>query len=157
MNHYNGYTPQEREKKLRASHRLFPEHSHPYHKPPCHLCGDPTSKVEPHSEDYSEPFLWEKPAEYAVCKVCHSRLHKRFKNPSSWTAYKMHIKRGGWGSDLKQPSVARELRKLTEALVQEKGVQPLAMLRDVAEGERWWEQLTVDPASLTGSWARPRK
>ena len=41
MNSYNGYTTEEREKKLRALHRLYPKGSnpHPYYTAPCHLCG----------------------------------------------------------------------------------------------------------------------
>jgi hypothetical protein len=58
MNYYNGYSPKERSKKLAALHCLYPNYSHPYYKPPCHLCGDPTTEVQPHSEDYAEPFLW---------------------------------------------------------------------------------------------------
>ena len=95
---------------------LFPNRSHPYYNGPCHFCGDPDASVEPHSEDYSEPYQWEKPAEYAVCNTCHSRLHKRFKNPSAWAAYKLHAKRGGYGSDLKIPGIAREVRKAALAL-----------------------------------------
>lgn len=30
MQHYNGYTPSEQSKKLRASYKLYPNHSHPY-------------------------------------------------------------------------------------------------------------------------------
>jgi hypothetical protein len=45
MNYYNGYSPKERNKKLAALHRLYPNYSHPYYKPPCHLCGDPTAEV----------------------------------------------------------------------------------------------------------------
>ena len=26
------------------------------------------------AEDYSEPYIWERPAEYALCKMCHGRL-----------------------------------------------------------------------------------
>src|SRR5437016_2312493 len=102
MDFYNGYTPQEREKKLRAMHKVFPGRSHPYYSGPCDMCGDVNAKVAPHTEDYSEPYRWERPAEFALCATCHGRLHKRFKNPLAWEAYKRHVKRGGWGSDLKQ-------------------------------------------------------
>src|SRR4030095_16309054 len=67
MNYYNGYSPKQRNKKLAALHRLYPNYSHPYYKPPCHLCGDATAEVQPHSEDYAEPFLWERPA--VLCRV----------------------------------------------------------------------------------------
>lgn len=155
MKYYNGYTPAERNKKLRISHQLFPNHTHPYYHGPCHLCGDPSAPVEPHSEDYSEPFLWEKPAEYAVCKTCHGRLHKRFDAPFGWAAYKLHVKRGGYGSDLKIARIATELRQAALAL--ERGETPvLAALRATEPEDLWWDSLTTAPASLTASWARPR-
>ena len=104
MNYYNGYSPEERERKLRASHRLWPAwRGHPCSRPPCHLCGDPQAIVQPHSEDYSEPYEWEPPFTYALCRPCHSRIHKRFSDPPSWLAYKLHLRRGGYGSDLKSP------------------------------------------------------
>ena len=116
MNSYNGYTSQERSKKLAALHRRYPNNTHPYYQPPCHLCGDPSAKVQPHSEDYSEPFRWERPAIYAVCSHCHSRLHSRFKAPASWLAYKVHLRRGGFGSDLKTPNISRELTSLLRSI-----------------------------------------
>jgi hypothetical protein len=153
MTSYNGYTAAERNKKLRASYKLFPNHSHPYYQGPCHFCADPVGPVEPHSEDYSEPYLWEKPAEYAVCNTCHSRLHKRFANPSGWEAYKRHVKRGGYGADLKTPKIAREVRHAALA----RGESPeLPPLRPFAVTDLWWDALTTDPASLTAVWARPR-
>ena len=88
MNYYNGYTPKEREKKLREHHKQFPNRSHPYYGGSCQMCGDPHSSVAPHSEDYSEPFLWYEPAEYALCRVCHSRIHRRFRSPFAWEVYK---------------------------------------------------------------------
>ena len=155
MNYYNGYTPGERQKKLRASYKLFPNHSHPYYQGPCHICSDPVGPVEPHSEDYSEPYLWEKPAEYAVCKTCHSRLHKRFKNPMGWQAYKLHLKRGGYGAELKIPKFSREIK--SAALALERGESPkIEPIRPLAGDHLWWDSLTTDPASLTETWARPR-
>jgi hypothetical protein len=157
VNPYNGYSPKKREKKLRASYKVFPNRTHPLYHGPCQLCGDPDAPVEPHTEDYSEPFLWDNPAEYAVCRTCHSRLHKRFSSPHAWLAYKMHIRRGGYGSDLKTEALATQVKKLAEAL--EAGVPfPLPPLpRDkVLTGTEWWEQLSVDPRMLTDPAARPR-
>ncbi len=155
MEYYNGYTPQERNKKLREHYKRFPNHSHPYYAGPCHMCGDPDSAVAPHSEDYSEPFLWYQPAEYALCKTCHSRLHNRFRSPFAWEAYKHHLRRGGYGSDLKLPSVARSVRSLARAL-QAGGTLSLEPLRASPPPDAWWETLTTDPASLTAVWARKR-
>jgi hypothetical protein len=70
--------PRQRNKKLAALHRSYPNYSHPFYQPPCHLCGDPAAKVQPHSEDYAEDFRLERPAMYAVCFHCHRRLHGRF-------------------------------------------------------------------------------
>ena len=158
MDHYNGYTPQERNRKLRASYKIFPNRSHPYYQGACDMCGDPSSPVEPHSEDYSEPFLWERPAEYTLCRTCHGRLHKRFKSAFAWEAYKLHMRRGGYGSDLKASSIAQEVSKLTKSL--QSGIpfllSPLSQLRQLPTPSAWWESLTINPESLTAAWARPR-
>jgi hypothetical protein len=157
MKFYNGYTPQQRNKKLIALHRRWPNHSHPYYQPPCHLCGDPTAKVQPHSEDYAEDFRWEHPAMYAVCFHCHRRLHSRFDAPASWLAYKAHLRRGGYGSDLKTPKTAGELTRLAKAL--EAGLPfSLSSLPRQAKhsGFEWWELLTTDPRFLDQPFAKPR-
>lgn len=99
--------------------------------------------------------MWENPAEYAVCKTCHNRLHKRFTNPFGWAAYKLHLKRGGQGSDLKTAKIAQEVRQA--ALTRASGkVVWLSPLRTFVVGNTWRESLTVDPVSLTAVWARPR-
>lgn len=158
MDHYNGYTPFERNRKLRALHKAYPGRSHPYYLGACHMCGDPHSPVAPHGEDYSEPYKWERPAVFALCATCHGRLHKRFKSPFAWEAYKRHLRRGGYGSDLKaMPSVGRQVRKLAKALEEGKHI-PLGPIQDrrLSDVHAWWESLTTDPASLTASWARAR-
>ncbi len=162
MDYYNGYSPLERNRKLRASYKIFQNHSHPYYKGACHMCGDPNSPVEPHSEDYSEPYLWEQPAERALCKTCHSRLHKRFNSPYSWEAYKHHLRRGGYGSDLKEePRVAREILRLAKSLKSEGcsssfSLSSLPSPRLPSSPSAWWESLSIDPEALIASWARPR-
>lgn len=158
LNPYNGYTPQEREKKLRRSYQVYPNRTHPlYQGRQCQLCGDPDCKVEPHSEDYSQPYLWENPAEYAVCKTCHSRLHKRFKSPAAWSAYKAHLRRGGYGSDLKTGSIARDVAQLAKAPATENphSLSPLPRSKNLT-GREWWEILSIDAKSLTDPAARPR-
>jgi hypothetical protein len=157
MNFYNGYGPNERNKKLAALHKLYPNRSHRYYQPPCHLCGDTKAAVQPHSEDYAEPFVWDRPAMYAVCSCCHSRLHGRFKSPASWLAYKAHLRRGGFGADLKDPKLSRELSRLAKGM--EKG-RPFALSslpeRRQPTGSEWWEFLTTDPRFLDQPFARPR-
>lgn len=156
MDYYNGYTPKERGRKLRASYRIFPNRTHPlYGAKGCQICGNPACPVEPHTEDYSLPYLWDNPAEYAVCKTCHGRLHKRFKAPAAWEAYKRHIKRGGYGADLKDSGLLREVRLLAQAIGRGEN-RALSVLRDYIPGDSWWDSLTMDPASLTALWARPR-
>lgn len=155
MEYYNGYTPQERNKKLREHHKRFPNRSHPYYRGPCHMCGDPDSPVAPHSEDYSEPYLWYQPAEYALCKTCHGRIHKRFTSPYAWQAYKLHLRRGGYGSDLKSPGVGRLVSRLAKSLADGQSI-PLEPLRAYPPSDVWWENLTTDPAALTEPRARKR-
>ena len=155
MNHYNGYTPAERSRKLRASYKVFPNRSHPCYHKPCAICSDTATPVEPHTEDYSEPYRWEPPAEYPVCKTCHGRLHKRFNDPSGWAAYKLHLKRGGHGSDLKTPRMRDDVKRIALALA--RGESPaLPTLRPPMATDLWWDSLTIDPASLTAVSARPR-
>ena len=156
MNYYNGYSPKQRNKKLAALHRLYPNYSHPYYRPPCHLCGDSTAKVQPHSEDYAEPFLWERPAIYAVCSHCHSRLHRRFDSPASWLAYKAHLRRGGFGSDLRTPKIAREVSRLAKALESGQPFSLVSLRPSLHGGPEWWESLTTDPRFLNQPFARPR-
>jgi hypothetical protein len=156
MEFYNGYTPQERAKKLRASYKVYPKRTHPLYRGPCQMCDNPETAVEPHTEDYSEPYRWENPAEYAVCKTCHSRLHKRFKSPFAWEAYKRHVRRGGYGADLKVSRIGSEVSKLAKAL-EARSPFPLAPMRQkVLTGSEWWEQLSLDPNTLTNPSARPR-
>jgi hypothetical protein len=161
MDYYNGYTPKERNRKLRESYKVFPNRSHPYYTGACHMCGDPHSPVEPHSEDYSEPYHWDRPAEYALCKTCHDRLHKRFKSPHAWEAYKRYLRTGGYGSDLKEPRIAREVLNLAKSL--ESGsdgstcsLPPLPPSRQPSSRDAWWESLSIRPEALTAAWARPR-
>lgn len=155
MDFYNGYSPEERARKLKMLHKEYPKRSHPYFAGPCHMCGDPDSPVAPHGEDYSEPYHWLRPAVYAVCRTCHARLHRRFRSPHAWEAYKRHLRRGGYGADLRSPKMARELTRLAKALAQGNAFD-LSPLRSASTNEAWWESLTVDPESLTANWARVR-
>lgn len=140
MNYYNGFSPQQRESKRRALHQVFPGRSHPYFRGACHMCGDPASLVAPHAEDYSKPFKWFRPAVYALCATCHSRVHRRFAAPIAWECYKRHVRRGGYGSDLRVTHVSTELRKLADAL--KRGERyPLALMRSVVAKRQWWDRL----------------
>ena len=159
MDYYNGYSPAERTKKLKALHKAFPNRSHPYYQGPCHMCGDPRCRVAPHGEDYSEPYRWERPAVYALCSTCHSRLHKRFGSPFAWEAYEHHLRRGGYGRDLREmPLIGRQISSLAKSLAIGKPstLAALSEPRSMPGPSAWWELLTTDPVSLTASWARAR-
>jgi hypothetical protein len=90
-----------------------------------------------------------------VCKRYHGRLHKRFNNPLTCAAYKAHIKRGGYGADLADPKIARQIKLHADALARGRQAELLA-LRPFAAMDLWWDLLNVDPASLTSPSARPR-
>jgi hypothetical protein len=103
------------------------------------------------------PYRWEPPAEYALCRTCHkNKLHKRFSNPSDWEAWKAHVRRGGYSSDLATPDIAAELKAYKAA--RERGTSfTLRQLRPrVVTRSEWWERLRIDKASLTDPKARVR-
>jgi hypothetical protein len=139
---YNGFSGSERLAKLREMHRVFPDRSHPYYRGPCDMCDDPTSPVMPHSEDYSKPYRWERPWMYAVCRTCHYRLHIRFRNSHAWTAYKLHLGRGGHGSDLRLPAIALEISSLAAELAIHRTFD-LISLRRRSTNNAWWQHLTI--------------
>lgn len=157
MNSYNGYSGRERDRKyqeykrLRALGLTIPE------LPPCHLCGDPDSKVEPHSEDYSEPYLWVPPAEYMICKPCHGRIHKRFNQPVEWADYKAHVRRGGYGKEFAASPIRKERSDAAKARREGSAYVWCTIAgRDPRAGHDWWEHLTLMADALNAPAARPR-
>jgi len=157
-NWYNGYSPKERHAKGRAIAQLMRDGKLPEAPPgPCALCGDPEATLELHSEDYSQPFLFEPPAAYALCYVCHRiKLHKRFFNRADWEAYKAHVRRGGYARDLKDPKVQAELKTLKRAMKNGERLE-LRTLRPVkSAAAAWWERLACDKSTLKAASARPR-
>lgn len=64
---YNGYSDAERARKGAAGKKGRADGTLETYRGPCMLCGDPSAKVEPHSEDYSEPYRWTPPAVYWLC------------------------------------------------------------------------------------------
>lgn len=109
---------------------------------PCELCGDPKIPVEFHDEDYSEPFNWEAPAAYRICRGCHRRLHQRFENKLAWQAFLAHVRRGGYAQDLLIPAIRAELVKYQWCLAHGVSMR-LAFLRDYAKGagNEWFAHL----------------
>jgi hypothetical protein len=91
-----------------------------------------------------------------VCKTCHLRLHKRFNEPDEWRLYLAHLRLGGYGSEFtKHHSLAQRRQWISE--MQAGKTITLSMIRERHVGEYpWWEELSLDPASLTAAWARPR-
>jgi hypothetical protein len=157
MGPYNGYTGRERNEKQAEWHDRVAKGLPAQPPGPCSICADPTVRLEPHTEDYSKPFLWEPPAEYALCAMCHkNKLHMRFANPVDWKTWKAHVRRGGWSTDLSKPDVKEEIASYRAAV--RKGMAPdLKTLRPRAlTGTEWWESLSMDRGSLTDLAARPR-
>ncbi|MBW7907352.1 MAG: hypothetical protein H3C50_00295 [Kiritimatiellae bacterium] len=158
-NWYNGYSPEERNKKLALANQKLAAGELPEATGPCMLCGDPDALVEYHSEDYGEPFLWEPPAVYSLCQTCHRfKLHGRFARPEDWETYLAHIRRGGYARDLKEADVAAELMAYRKALQRGSSPAPLKTLRPYKGivGEEWFARLRMDKESLTDPTARPR-
>lgn len=92
MNSYNGFSPQQR---LRALAWLKREYAAGRRVRPtaCDACGQTVGMIEPHSEDYSEPF-GDHIGAFGFCYRCHMMLHCRFSARAAWLAYLDAIKRG---------------------------------------------------------------
>lgn len=158
MDWYNGYSPAEREAKGRAKWRLLRRGELVLWSGPCQLCGDPAVATEPHSEDYGEPYLWEPPAVYWLCRHCHrTKLHKRFLDPVGWAVFKAHVGRGGYAADLKLAEVKREVAGYRRALAAGSRRPELKVLRAASLSVgAWFEGLRMDVESLRDPGARPR-
>lgn len=160
---YNGYSWPERIELLVAYKSLIAAGELAPATGPCDLCGDPDSKVEPHSEDYSKPYRWTPPAAYVLCPYCHRhQLHRRFGRPEYWTAFLAHVRRGGYASDLKNPTIRLEFETYRWALArgQTASLFPRSLYRlrpyTKVAGAEWFASLTMDPKSLRDPAARPR-
>src|SRR5438045_3878516 len=109
MESYNGFSPNERDANGAALRKALRDRSVPVPSGDCALCGDPNAVLEYHYEDYSKPYRWTRPAAYPLCRHCHrNKLHKRFANPKQWEAFKEHIRRGGYASDLRDRAIKQE-------------------------------------------------
>lgn len=154
--HYNGFTPNERAAKSRALAKLRNKGFSPCSGRCCDLCGDPDSPNFPHSEDYAQPYEWEPPYMYALCRACHGWIHKRFNYPFDWIAFKNHIRRGGYGFEFTSSKTLAERKKFKG--VYEQGLpfhwEITRSRNNIISG--WWEHLTLDPNSLTNPIYRGR-
>lgn len=92
MNSYNGYTPVQR---MKAYKWLMNEYALGNRVKPCKCdsCGLIKGIIEPHSENYSEPY-GNHIGQYGFCYRCHMMLHCRFKNPKAFTQYTQEIANG---------------------------------------------------------------
>jgi hypothetical protein len=155
-NWYNGYSPSERDKKFKELKKLIADGVLPPASGPCALCNDPDIPVEYHSEDYGEPYLWNPPAMYCLCRSCHRyKLHRRFWQHSYWQVHIAHVRRGGYSSDLKHAEIKKELSTYRYAIEQGKKFT-LRQLRPYQNtpGLEWFANLRMDVTSLTYSNAR---
>jgi hypothetical protein len=142
MDWYNGFSPAQRNANGRALNNAIKAGTVPPPTGPCALCGDPKAVLEYHSEDYSKPYAWTPPAAYALCRHCHrNKLHKRFDNPKVWEAFKAHVRRGGYASELvTDPDIKREfVAYLRGELPTLRTIRPY----NGVVGHEWWERLTT--------------
>lgn len=142
---YNGYSPTERDEKTKC--RNLPGNLMPA-APPCDLCGDPDSPVRYHSEDYSQPWSWERGvAVFALCRACDSRLHKRFSSARAWIALLVCVERGYYGSEVS--GVASRIRRGLPIADAPRAARDLPYLS-------YWKSRSMKAESLHAPWARPR-
>jgi hypothetical protein len=153
---YNGYSWQQRARIIPAYRKLTGKHA-PFEGEACAMCSDPNRPPgEWHSEDYSEPFSFQPPQSFPLCKPCHTRLHKRFKAPrGEWQLFCHHLEAGGYGAEFVKLHDLAERRALCEQVASGAPIV-FARIRPKGPGPHWWQNLTLDPESLVAPWARPR-
>lgn len=93
MNHYNGFSPAQRNK---AQAWLNKQWSTGLLARPisCHACTQDKGIIDAHAEDYSEPFTKGKTDQYHLCFRCHMAVHCRFRNPNAFARYKNEVYAG---------------------------------------------------------------
>ena len=159
---YNGYSPKQRcaisaaRQKIEAASDASAL-AYLNSGRPCEVCGDPQPPPSSwHSEDYSIPFIWEPPATFIVCEVCHNRLHKRFTQPWAWLLFCLHVRAGGYGYEFAKLH-GLQLRQHWMNSISAGGEVGMPLIRERRlTGNEWWQKLTLDPESLKAPWARPR-
>ena len=92
MNSYNGFTPSQR---MKAYKWLMEEYASGNRIKPtqCDSCGLTEGIIEPHSENYGEPF-GDHIGEYGFCYRCHMAVHCRFRKPEAWIKYQEEVYAG---------------------------------------------------------------
>ena len=155
----NGYSDKERTGSIAPMNRALRNGEVTLAPNGCMLCGDPSARLELHSEDYSKPYRWSPPAAYWLCRHCHrNKLHKRFAAADLWIAFIAHVRRGGYAADLRGPVMRKQFDDFRAAV--RAGSEPpvLRTLRTarIFAASEWWEQLALDKASLRDPSARAR-
>jgi hypothetical protein len=82
---YNGFTAHAR---LKAYKWLMAEYAAGHRVRPiaCDACTQNEGLIEPHSEDYSEPF-GDHIGQHGCCYACHMMIHCRFGAREAWDRY----------------------------------------------------------------------
>jgi hypothetical protein len=149
MESYNGFSSSQRSANGRALNKAIKARTVSAPSGSCALCGDPNvapKSLDYHSEDYSKPYVWSPPSAYVLCRHCHrNKLHKRFDNPNQWEAFKAHVRRGGYASELvSDPKVKREVAAFQQAL-DSRSPEELRVLRSHRPSveTEWWEKLST--------------
>jgi hypothetical protein len=149
MGPYNGFTGKERDANGAALLKAIIAGKVAAPSGPCAMCGAMEGKFDYHAEDYSKPYSWLPPAAYPMCTGCHrQKLHKRFASPEKWEAFKAHVRRGGYASELKVKEIAHEIDQYVAA--QRAGIAfPLRSLRPYPHvvGTEWWAQLSTSQSA----------
>jgi hypothetical protein len=85
MNSYNGFTPNQR---MKAYKWLMEQYASNKRTKPtkCDSCGLTEGIIEPHSENYSEPY-GNHIGQYGFCYRCHMMLHCRYRSPKNFEMY----------------------------------------------------------------------
>jgi hypothetical protein len=141
--YYNGYSPNERSRRVRALRKERTAIKSVASMGPCEICGDPEGPFDHHSEDNSWPYRLN---EYRLCRICHrQKLHRRFSSPNNWAAFCAHVRRGGYGRDTAKPAIKAELKNYQKFLNEGKKPNPLPLVVGRLRGKGgWWEKITCD-------------
>ncbi len=129
MNSYNGFSPKQRYRALdwlKAEYKAGRRHRPRV----CDACGQTEGVIEPHSEDYSEPF-GDHIGAFGLCYRCHMMIHCRFRNRQVWDAYRQAVREGKRFQALHTrnfPEVGKQLRG--EAVPFEVGPPPTRLVLD---------------------------
>lgn len=93
MNHYNGFSPAQRNKAQAWLNKQWSIGS--FARPmSCCACTQDKGIIDAHAEDYSEPFAQGKTDQYHLCFRCHMAVHCRFRNPDAYVKYAQEVYAG---------------------------------------------------------------